>query len=144
MTSGKHVLIVDDYPDALDIWALYLRSLGYEVSTASDGAAALDQAQSLLPDLVVLDLELPSLSGTEVARQLRANPDTQCIPLIAATGYSHARQLDEARDAGFDRIVIKPCDPDVLVEEIEHLLLSAAKISSQPCHMAVEQSHNNG
>lgn len=144
MTTGKRILIVDDYPDALDIWALYLRSLGYEVSTASDGAFALAQAQRLLPDLVVLDLELPRLSGTEVARQLRANPDTQCIPLIAATGYSHARQLDEARAAGFDRIVIKPCDPDALVEEIEHLLLSAAKIPSQPGHMAVEHSHNNG
>ncbi len=144
MTNGKHILIVDDYPDALDIWALYLRSLGYRVSTASDGAAALAQAQRLLPDLVVLDLELPRISGIDVARQLRANPDTQCIPLIAATGYSHARQLDRARDAGFDRIVIKPCDPDVLVEEIERLLLSAARVPGQPCHMAVEHGHNNG
>ena len=56
---------------------------------------------------------------------MRANPDTQCIPLIAATGYSHCRQLDRAREAGFDQIVVKPCDPDVLVEEIERLLLSA-------------------
>ena len=144
MTNGKHVLIVDDYPDALDIWALYLRALGYQVSTASDGAAALAQAQRLLPDLVVLDLELPRLSGMDVARQLRANPSTQCIPLIAATGYSHARQLDEARDAGFDRIVVKPCDPDVLVGEIERLLLSAAKISGQPCPVAVERGRKNG
>ena len=144
MTNGKHILIVDDYPDALDIWTLYLRALGYHVSTASDGASALAQAERLLPDLVVLDLELPRMSGVEVARRLRANPDTQCIPLIAATGYSHPRQLDQARDAGFDRIVIKPCDPDVLVEEIERLLLSAAKIPHQPCHVAMEHGHNNG
>jgi len=144
MTNGKHILIVDDYPDALDIWALYLRSLGYQVSTASDGVTALAQAQRLLPDLVVLDLELPRLSGIDVARQLRANPDTQCIPLIAATGYSHTRQLDQARDAGFDRIVLKPCDPDVLVAEIERLLITGAKSPGQPCHMGMEHRHNNG
>jgi CheY-like chemotaxis protein len=144
MTSGKHILIVDDYPDALDIWALYLRSMGYRVSTASDGAEALAQAERLLPDLIVLDLELPRVSGFDVARQLRVNPDTQTIPLIAATGYSHVRQLDRARDAGFDQIVIKPCDPDQLVEEIERLLSAPARISSQPSHIAVEHGRNNG
>ena len=50
MTSGKHILIVDDYPDALDVWALYLRSMGYRVSTATDGASAIAQAERLLPD----------------------------------------------------------------------------------------------
>lgn len=143
MTAGKHILIVDDYQDALDIWALYLRSLGYQVSTAADGAAALELAERSLPDLVVLDLELPRMSGMDVARRLRANPDTRCIPLIAATGYSHSRQLDAARDAGFNRIVVKPCEPDVLVEEIERLLLSAPKNSGQPCHVRVEHGHHN-
>ena len=143
MTAGKHILIVDDYPDALEIWALYLRSLGYRVSTAADGVSALEQAQRFLPDLVVLDLELPRMSGTDVARRLRANPDTRYIPLIAATGYSHSRQLDAARTAGFNRIVVKPCEPDVLVEEIERLLLSGAKISGHPNTVAVEHGHNN-
>ena len=143
-TSGKHILIVDDYPDALDIWELYLRSLGYRVSTAADGAEALAQAQRLLPDLIVLDLELPQLSGVDVAKQLRANPETQDIPLIAATGYSHASQLDRAREAGFDQIVLKPCDPDDLVREIENLLESAAPTHGQHGHMAVEHGHNNG
>jgi CheY-like chemotaxis protein len=111
MTRGKHILIVDDYPDALDMWAIYLRAVGYEVSTAGDGLAALAQAERLHPDLIVLDLELPRISGFDVARQLRANPETEHIPLIAATGYSHVTQLDRARDAGFDLIVVKPCDP---------------------------------
>lgn len=142
MMQKQHILIVDDYPDALDIWALYLRSLGYRVSTAGDGAAALVQAERLRPDLIVLDLELPRVSGFEVAKRLRANPDTRSIPLIAATGYSHVRQLDRARDAGFDEIVIKPCDPDLLVEEIERLLHSAD--STKPSSIAVEHDHNNG
>lgn len=122
MTSGKHILIVDDYPDALDIWTIYLRSMGYRVSTAGDGAEAIAEAQRLRPDLVVLDLELPRVSGFEAAAHLRSNPETRHIPLIAATGFSHDRQLDRARRSGFDEIVVKPCDPDALVEVIERLL----------------------
>lgn len=142
MTSGKHILIVDDYPDALDVWALYLRSMGYRVSTATDGASAIAQAERLLPDIIVLDLELPRISGFDAAKRLRANPKTESIPLIAATGYSHLRQLDRAREAGFDQIVVKPCDPDLLVEEIERLLTDDAE--PQLVRKVVEHRHNNG
>ena len=144
MMLEKHILIVDDYPDALDIWAIFLRSLGYRVSTAGDGARAIALAEELLPDLIVLDLELPCVSGFDVAKRLRANPETSAIPLIAATGYSHIRQLDRAREVGFDQIVIKPCDPDFLVEEIERLLHSTQCFSNEPVHPPVEHGHNNG
>jgi CheY-like chemotaxis protein len=144
MEAAKHILIVDDYPDALDILALFLRSEGYRVSTARDGAEAISQAEQLLPDLIVLDLELPKISGFDAAKHLRANPDTEDIPLIAATGYSHRGQLDRAIDAGFDRIVIKPVDPDALVEEIERLLESTPALPTQPSHFAVEHGHENG
>jgi two-component system cell cycle response regulator DivK len=144
MMTGKHILIVDDYQDALDIWALYMRSRGYRVSTASDGVEALALAQRFRPDLVVLDLELPLLSGVDVARQLRASPETRSIPLIAATGYSHATQLDRARDAGFDRIVVKPCEPDELVKEIEYLLHNAAGTQNAPSPMSVEHGREIG
>lgn len=129
-TSGKHILIVDDYGDSLDVWELYLRALGYQVSTASDGAEALTQAQRLRP-------------GVDVARQLRGNPDTRSIPLIAATGYSHARQLARAREAGFNHIVVKPCDPNVLVEEIERLLKMSSGVHGQPINRTMDQGHNN-
>ena len=144
MSAGQHILIVDDYPDALDIWALYLRSLGYRVSTASDGAAAIAEAERLLPDLIVLDLELPQVSGFDVAKHLRANPDTSAIPLIAATGYSHIHQIERARDAGFDQILIKPADPDTLVEEIERLLSVPKALPFQLGSLTVEHGHNNG
>jgi CheY-like chemotaxis protein len=119
---GKHILIVDDYADALDIWAIYLKSAGYRVSTAIDGASAIAKATHLLPDLIVLDLELPGISGFEAARTLRSHPETAHIPMIAATGYSHLRQLDLAREVGFDAVVVKPCDPEMLLQEIDHLL----------------------
>ncbi len=98
----SRVLIVDDYLDALDVWSLYLRSMGYEVLTAKNGDEAIAQATTASPDIIVLDLDLPGKSGIEVAGVLRSQPDTRRIPLVAATGHSHSAQLDLARKAGFD------------------------------------------
>jgi CheY-like chemotaxis protein len=70
----------------------------------------------------VLDLELPGITGFEAAVRLRNSAETRHIPLIAATGYSHAAQINQARASGFDAIVIKPCEPAMLVAEIERLL----------------------
>lgn len=140
---GMHILIVDDYPDALDIWTIYLRALGYQVSTAADGVTAIAKAEQLQPDLVVLDLELPGISGFEAARRLRRNPATHDIPLIAATGYSHHRQLSMAREAGFDQVMVKPVVPEALVEEIERLLDRCVGVR-QPIHLRMERAQDNG
>lgn len=121
----KRILLVDDYPDALEIWGLYLRTQGYDVDTAEDGLTAVDRAHQLLPDIIVLDLELPGITGYEAAKRLRASRETRRIPLIAATGYSHIKQLDLARQCGFDSIVVKPCEPGALVAEIERLLATS-------------------
>ena len=141
---APHILIVDDYPDALDILAIYLRSIGFRVSTAVDGAEAIAAAESLAPDLIVLDLELPGVSGFEAARAIRRRPDTRDIPIIAATGYSHQRQLALAREAGFDRIVVKPVEPDLLVDEIEDLLDAKVALVHHCNPSAVEPAHENG
>jgi CheY-like chemotaxis protein len=118
----KRLLLVDDYPDTLEVWGLYLQSLGYEVLTATNGLDAVRQAHLEHPDLIVLDLELPGISGFEAAVRLRQDADTRGIPMIAATGFSHARQLNQARESGFDSIVVKPCDPAALAAEIDRLL----------------------
>jgi CheY-like chemotaxis protein len=141
--SPKRILLVDDYPDALEIWGLYLRSLGYEVDTADDGLAAVEQAHRVVPDIIVLDLELPGITGFEAAVRLRESPKTAAIPLIAATGYSHVTQLDQARDCGFDSIVVKPCEPATLVAEIERLLEVARQRQSQPQSATVQRLHHN-
>jgi DNA-binding response OmpR family regulator len=120
--SGPSLLIVDDYPDALDVWGVYLRAEGFNVLTASDGQSAFAEAVREKPDVIIMDLELPGKSGYEVARDLKARADTCAIPLIAATGYSHVKQLDLARASGFDAVMVKPCDPQTLVAEIRRLL----------------------
>ena len=116
------ILLVDDYPDALDVWRMYLEMCGFGVLTAIDGLSAVTLALEKLPDIIILDLELPGISGVEAARRIRSAPETAAIPLIAVTGHSQAAQLDEARLAGFDVVVTKPCDPDRLLAEIQRLL----------------------
>lgn len=114
------VLIVDDYPDAVEVWEIFLSAAGYHVITAIDGRDALHKAQTLEPDVVVLDLQMPGFSGAQVASAMRADPRTAHIPLIAATGHSRT-PLDEIHAAGFDSLIVKPCDPDDLVREIRRL-----------------------
>jgi CheY-like chemotaxis protein len=124
-THGRQrhtVLIVDDYPDMLEVWGLYLRGQGLAVLTATDGEAAVALATQALPDLVVLDLELPGKSGIEVAEAIRAQPATRHIPIIVATGHSDLAEYESTRNAGFDAIVIKPCFPAFLLSEIRRLL----------------------
>jgi CheY-like chemotaxis protein len=119
--AKTRILLVDDYPDALEMWGLYFRSLGYEVVTAEDGLQAVEEAHRTLPDVVILDLDQPGITGFEAAVRLRSAADTAEIPLIAATCYSHATLLDRARQCGFDSFLVKPCEPTALVAEVERL-----------------------
>ena len=84
--AATRILLVDDYPDALEIWGLYLRAMGYDVVEADDGLKAVAQAHLHVPDIIVLDLELPGITGFEAAVRLRKSAETRHIPLIAATG----------------------------------------------------------
>ena len=133
MTKHRQsILLVDDYPDALETWGLFLEMQGYDVLTAANGQEAVDRAISARPDLIVMDLSLPVMSGFDAARRLRALPETSHIPLIAATGYSAATQIDDAREAGFEIVLIKPCDPDELVSAITRLLDPLHRMDGQP------------
>jgi CheY-like chemotaxis protein len=133
MDKPASILIVDDYVDALEAWRLFLRAAGFEVHTAADGVSALAEAVEHRPDLIVMDLELPKMSGLDVAKALRQRDDTRDIPLIVATGYSHAQTLANAQDVTIDAVIVKPCDPDQLVSEIRRLLdLSRRNCDAKP------------
>jgi CheY-like chemotaxis protein len=121
-TSARHILLVDDYPDALEVWTLFLEASGFSVAAAADGQSALDMAAARTPHLVVLDLQLPDLSGLEVARRMRKLPATSAVPLIALTGRALPEEIEEARAAGFDTVLVKPCDPTALLAQIERAL----------------------
>jgi CheY-like chemotaxis protein len=106
------VLIVDDERDTADSLGLLLQRAGHEVKVAYTGAAALETARQLRPDVVLCDLGLPGLDGLQVAAALRADPATADARLIAVSGYGQQCDASRSRAAGFDLHLTKPVDPE--------------------------------
>jgi CheY-like chemotaxis protein len=120
------VLVVDDFADNREMYALYLRHVGYRVEEAEDGVQALEKAFARIPDLIVMDLSLPSLDGWEATRRLKADPRTRRVPVIALTGHAFEGQSKAATKAGCDAFVTKPCEPKTLETTIRRVLSEAA------------------
>ena len=127
MPDAATILIVDDYPDALDVWDLYLRASGFEVLRAEDGEAALRVACDSLPDLIVMDIGLPGIDGVEATRQLKGHPETPAIPVLAVTAYAMSADEDRMRAAGCDAYLTKPLRLAEFVQVVQGLL--AARVS---------------
>lgn len=124
--AGVRVLIVDDNVDAATSLSYVLALAGYQTSVAHDGKRALDLAETLRPSVVLLDIGLPSMSGHEVAKQLRATPWGKDLPLIAVTGWGHERDRVKSLEAGFDAHLTKPIDPALLLQHIARAVRSVA------------------
>ena len=122
--APKHgtLVYVDDDADARTTTAELLRILGYEVIEVTDGASTPPAVLAAQPDAVILDIGLPDIDGYEVARQLRADPLTRSIPLIALTGYGQLRDKQAAVLAGFDAHLAKPATAHAIVKTIEEVL----------------------
>ena len=118
-TRLPRLLIVDDSADALEMWAFYFRSSAFDVDTAASGAAALAAVERRTPDIILLDLQLPDMSGLEVAKRLKESPKTMAVPLIAVTGMGGTKDHDDARRAGFLLVAVKPCPPADLLAKVE-------------------------
>jgi signal transduction histidine kinase/ActR/RegA family two-component response regulator len=108
-TTSFRVLVVDDNVDSAESLALLLKTMGQVVHTAYDGPAALDAVERFSPDVVLLDIGLPGMSGYEVARQIRQRGQADVL-LIALTGYGQKEDQARAREAGFDHHLVKPTD----------------------------------
>jgi DNA-binding response OmpR family regulator/DNA-binding CsgD family transcriptional regulator len=116
------VLIVDDVPDNLAVLHDALDESGYTVLVATHGEAALQRAMQALPDIVLLDAMMPGMDGFEVARRLKANPQTAHIPIIFMTGLTETEYLVAALEAGGVDYVTKPIKPkEVLARMQVHL-----------------------
>jgi CheY-like chemotaxis protein len=116
------LLIVDDFTDIREAYADFLAFRGYRVATAADGFQALDQARTLLPDLVLMDLSLPGMDGWEATRQLKADPRTAHIHVVALTGHALEGASESAREAGCDAFLTKPCLPLDLAAAVRRVL----------------------
>jgi PAS domain S-box-containing protein len=111
----RRVLVVDDNTDAADTTAVLLQASGAEVRTAYDGEQALRDVADFHPDIVVLDLGMPGVSGVEVCRRIRLLPDGQSVVVVAVTGWGQEDSRRRTLAAGFDAHLVKPVAPDALL-----------------------------
>lgn len=121
---AARILIVDDFEDARDLYAEYLRLRGYEVNSAADGEAALHLALPSHYDLIILDLALPRMDGLAVLRELRRNPQTAHTPIIILSASVGTEPREQTLRAGADLFLEKPCLPDELETAVVELLES--------------------
>ena len=125
MNQTKLTLLVDDFVDALEMYEMYLTGLGYRVVTACTGATALELARTTHPAVILLDLQLPDMSGAEALGQLRADATFRDTYIVAFTARATTRECAAATAAGFDGVLTKPCAPEDLAVELNRWLETA-------------------
>jgi CheY-like chemotaxis protein len=116
------VLLAEDFEDARDLYKDYLEFSGFAVETATNGREAITRAIELQPDLILMDASMPVLDGWQATRELKANPVTKHIPVLALTAHAFDDARQEAKASGCDGFVTKPCLPDDLVVQVRATL----------------------
>jgi DNA-binding response OmpR family regulator len=117
------VLVVDDNPDLLEFLSMNLRHFGpFRVVGAADGIDGLEQAMTLQPACVVIDVKMPGLNGYQLARTLRGDAATAAIPLVILTALTQDKEQFIGLASGADRYLVKPVTPQVLAQVIEEVI----------------------
>jgi CheY-like chemotaxis protein len=120
-------LLVDDNPDTLEMYGLGLLYEGFQVMKASDGETALQIVAGRRPDCIVADVRMPRMTGLEFRRVLGGSPQTADIPVIALTGFGSPAEIEAAKAAGFQSVLLKPCLPEALAREIVRVLAASRR-----------------
>lgn len=130
------IIVIDDNQDAADVLGMLLRVLGHRVHVAHDGGAALEQIDTLHPDLIFLDLGMPHMDGYEVARRVRQDTRLAETRIIAVTGYADQRRREQAAEAGFDDYLIKPttvADLEAVISRTRDVLVKNGETAHPNC-----------
>ncbi|MCB0328885.1 MAG: response regulator [Bdellovibrionales bacterium] len=120
MSEPKKILIIDDDMTALDIVDFLFEDKGFDVVRRADGISALECVEETRPDIILIDLMMPKMSGQECVKQLRSRGIT--VPIVAFTAIDDPEVHHEAEEAGCNLVLTKPCKPALLVDHIEKLL----------------------
>ena len=112
------VLIVDDNPVNLKLARVLLAGAGYEVRTAGDAEEALDVLETFCPKLILMDIQLPGMDGLTLTRQLKSNPGTQDIIIVALTAYAMKGDEEKARASGCTGYITKPLDTRTFADDV--------------------------
>lgn len=126
-SRNEHILIIDDEEDILGLVEFHLKQQGYKTTAARSGEKALQLAQELQPQLLVLDLMLPGINGLDVCRFLKSNPATSSIPIVMLTAKGEESDIVKGLEMGADDYVSKPFSPKVLVARINSVLRRKAE-----------------
>lgn len=130
------ILIIEDNPANLELMSYLLHAFGHDILTACDGQEGLEAARRESPDLIICDVELPTIDGMEVARSLKSDSALRWIPLVAVTAFAMVGDRDRVLAAGFDGYIPKPIAPEKFIGQVELFLpviqRSTPKPSSQP------------
>jgi two-component system cell cycle response regulator DivK len=118
----KRILVIEDDETNLELVSRFLKREGYKVISATDGLKGVEMAKSELPNLILMDLDLPELDGWEATRRIKANPLTSHIPIIVLTAHALSAEVIKAREAGCDEYETKPLVYRRLVQKIRALL----------------------
>ena len=119
------ILLAEDFEDARDLYRDYLEFSGFIVHTAGNGREAIDLAVVLQPDVILMDASMPVLDGWQATRELKRNPATRHIPVLALTAHAFDDARQQAAAVGCDGFVTKPCLPDDLVSRVREVLSAA-------------------
>jgi CheY-like chemotaxis protein len=122
MNAVRRVLVIEDNPVNLELVLAVLEPDGYQLLTAGTAEVGLQMVRTERPDLILLDVHLPGMSGYEVAPRLKADPATARIPIVALTAQAMRGEETRARDAGCDALLTKPVDTDLLRKTVRRLL----------------------
>lgn len=120
--ATARILLVEDNPDNRDIYRVILEHTGYAVIEAKDGEEALRAAREEQPDMILMDLSIPKMSGLEVTRILKSESATRRVPIVALTAFAMASDRLKAEEAGCDGYLAKPVEPRAVVEEVKRQL----------------------
>lgn len=122
MANARRILVVEDESDLAELVVFNLKKHGYQAQSVSDGAAAVRVVTAQTPDLIILDLMLPGMSGIDVARQIRTNPKTAAVPILMLTAKGEEADQVAGLSVGADDYVTKPFSMKVLLARVATLL----------------------
>jgi len=122
--SRAKILIAEDYPEGLELLEAYLDGTDYDIDTASDGEDTLRKVQTFQPDLILLDVMMPKISGFEVCKRIKAKPETRDIIIHMITALDQHHDIDRAVEAGTNDFLTKPINKTELLLRIKAALAS--------------------
>ena len=120
--AHARVLVIDDEPDILEISRIALETVGgFEVSVCSSGKKLLELLPVFEPDLVIIDVLMPDMTGPEVFAEIRRRPEYNAVPVVYLTGVIQEEELADLRKTGVADVILKPFDPMTLADRINHV-----------------------